>query len=300
MFRYALALMLLAGATISRAQKVDGRDYKLGVNIELVQLPVSVLDKKGMPIRGLGQEDFSVYENKVRQDISLFKQEDIPLSVGLVVDASSSMYKKRDRLNVAAMTFVQESNPQDETSVFSFADVVNLDQEFTANPDDLRYALNRIQSIGKTALYDAIYLAAQHLKDEAVHDKRVLLVMTDGDGDNQSKLKQILALLRESHIIVYTVGLLSVEDEGGGGFALKQIAEAGGGAAFFPRNARDVEEVCRRIARDLRNQYTIGYRPSNETNGWFLAQNSGSGQPVENDSEIYSPHQKRLLRSKGT
>src|SRR5215467_9687672 len=265
MFRYALAL-LLAGATISRAQKVDDRDYKLGVNVELVQLPVSVLDKKGMPIRGLSQEDFSVYENKIRQDISLFKQEDIPLSVGLVVDASSSMYKKRDRLNLAAMTFVQESNPQDETSVISFADGVNLEQEFTANPDDLRYALNRIQSIGKTALYDAIYLAAQHLKDEAFHDKRVLLVMTDGD-DNQSKLKlkQILALLRESQIIVYTVGLLSVEDEGGGGFALKQIAEAGGGAAFFPRNARDVEEVCRRIARDLRNQYTIGYRPSNET-----------------------------------
>jgi len=265
MFRYALAL-LLAGATISRAQKVDDRDYKLGVNVELVQLPVSVLDKKGMPIRGLSQEDFSVYENKIRQDISLFKQEDIPLSVGLVVDASSSMYKKRDRLNLAAMTFVQESNPQDETSVISFADGVNLEQEFTANPDDLRYALNRIQSIGQTALYDAIYLAAQHLKDEAFHDKRVLLVMTDGD-DNQSKLKlkQILALLRESQIIVYTVGLLSVEDEGGGGFALKQIAEAGGGAAFFPRNARDVEEVCRRIARDLRNQYTIGYRPSNET-----------------------------------
>ena len=265
--RYALALILLARPTISRIQKVDDRDYKLGVNVELVQLPVSVLDKKGMPIRGLSQEDFSVYENKIRQDISLFKQEDIPLSVGLVVDASSSMYKKRDRLNLAAMTFVQESNPQDETSVISFADGVNLEQEFTANPDDLRYALNRIQSIGKTALYDAIYLAAQHLKDEAVHDKRVLLVMTDGDGDNQSKLKlkQILALLRESHIIVYTVGLLSVEDEGGGGFALKQIAEAGGGAAFFPRNARDVEEVCRRIARDLRNQYTIGYRPSNET-----------------------------------
>src|SRR5215469_4109156 len=127
--RYALALILLAGATISRTQKVDDRDYKLGVNVELVQLPVSVLDKKGMPIRGLSQEVFSVYENKIRQDISLFKQEDIPLSVGLVVDASSSMYKKRDRLNLAAMTFVQESNPQDETSVFSFADVVNLDQE---------------------------------------------------------------------------------------------------------------------------------------------------------------------------
>ena len=127
MFRYALALMLLAGATVSSAQKVNDQDYKLGVNVELVQLPVSVLDKKGMPIRGLSQEAFSVYEDKIRQDISLFKQEDIPLSVGLVMDGSSSMYDKRDRLNVAAMTFVQESNPQDETSIVSFADVVTLE-----------------------------------------------------------------------------------------------------------------------------------------------------------------------------
>jgi VWFA-related protein len=127
MFRYALALILLAGATISRAQKVNDQDYKLGVSVELVQLPVSVFDKKGMPIRGLSQELFSVYEDKIRQDISLFKQEDIPLSVGLVVDGSSSMYDKRDRLNVAAMTFVQESNPQDETSIVSFADVVTLE-----------------------------------------------------------------------------------------------------------------------------------------------------------------------------
>jgi VWFA-related protein len=114
--------------------------------------------------------------------------------------------------------------------------------------------------------FDAIYLAAQHLKDEAFHDKRVLLVMTDGE-DNHSKLtlKQILAILQESKIIVYIVGLRSIGDEGGGVYALRQIAEAGGGAAFFPRNVRDVEEVCRRIARDLRNQYTIGYRPSNET-----------------------------------
>jgi VWFA-related protein len=268
MFRYALALILIAGATISSAQKVNDQDYKLGVNVELVQLPVSVLDKKGTPIRGLSQEVFSVYEDKIRQDISLFKQEDIPLSVGLVMDGSSSMYDKRDRLNVAAMTFVQESNPQDETSVISFADIVTLEQEFTANSDDLRYALNRIPSIGDTALYDGIYLAAQHLKDEAFHDKRVLLVMSDGeDNHSKLKLKQVLALLKESKIIVYTVGLLPASDVmfgDEGRKALKQIAEAGGGASFFPRNVRDVEEVCRRIARDLRNQYTIGYRPSNE------------------------------------
>ena len=126
MFRHALALMLLAAATISPAQDVNDQDYKLGVTVELVQLPVSVLDKKGLPVRGLQPEHFAVYEDKVLQNISLFKQEDIPLSVGLVIDGSSSMYDKRDRLNVAAMTFVHESNPEDETAVLSFGDVVNL------------------------------------------------------------------------------------------------------------------------------------------------------------------------------
>jgi VWFA-related protein len=269
MFRHALALMILAAATISPAQNRDDQDYKLGVNVELVQLPISVLDKKGFPVKGLQPEHFAVYEDKVLQNISLFKQEDIPLSVGLVIDASSSMYDKRDRLSVAAMTFVRESNPEDETAILSFGDIVNLEQEFTTNTNKLNRALNGIPSNGNTALYDAVVLAAQHVKEEGFHEKKVLLVVSDGeDNHSKYKLKQVLTAIQESKIIVYTVGLLSQDTEGvfgdEGKKALKQLAEAGGGASFFPKDPGDVQEVCRRIARDLRNQYTIGYRPSNE------------------------------------
>ena len=103
------------------------------MNVELVQLPVSLLDEHGLPVRGLQQEHFAIYEDKVLQDISLFKQEDIPLSVGLVIDASGSMSDKHDRVSTAAMTFVRASNPEDETSIVSFGDDVNLEQDFTSN-----------------------------------------------------------------------------------------------------------------------------------------------------------------------
>jgi len=257
---------LIAAATASPAQNSDDRSYKLGVNVELVQLPVSVLDNKGFPVRGLTQEDFAVYEDKVLQSISLFKQEDIPLSIGLVIDASSSMSDKRKRLNTAAMTFVRESNSEDETSIVSFGDEVNLEQDFTSDTHQLSRTLNRIASDGGTALYDAVFLAAKHLKERGTHEKKVLLVVSDGE-DNHSKYKldQVLAVMRESKILLYTVGLLSDSMYGEDGKRpLKQLAEVTGGASFFPKNVSDVEEVCKRIARDLRNQYTIGYKPSNE------------------------------------
>jgi Ca-activated chloride channel homolog len=270
-FQWSLVLLiLLAAATLSPGQNLDDNGYKLGVNVELVQLPVSVLDKHGLPIRGLQLEHFAVYEDKVLQDISLFKQEDIPLSVGLVIDASGSMTDKHDRVSTAAMTFVRESNPEDETSIVSFGDDVNLEQDFTSNTRKLNSALDGISSNGDTALYDAVLLAARHLKEEGFHDKKVLLVVSDGeDNHSKYKLKEVLAALRESKIILYTIGLLSSDftymyGGGGGKKPLKQLAEVTGGASYFPKNVSDVEEVCKRIARDLRNQYTIGYKPSNE------------------------------------
>src|SRR5215467_6244169 len=179
MFRHALALMLLAAATISPAQNPDDHDYKLGVNVELVQLPVSVLDKKGFPIRGLRPEHFAVYEDKVLQDISLFKQEDIPLSVGLVVDTSSSMFDKLKRVHSAAMAFVRESNPQDETAIVTFGSAVMLNQRFTANTDELSATLAGIIPMGYTALYDAVFLAAKYLREQGSQDKKVLLIISD-------------------------------------------------------------------------------------------------------------------------
>src|SRR5215475_9475799 len=171
MFRCTLPWVLLAVATLSHAQSLDDRDYKLGVNVELVQLPVSVVDKKGLPVRGLQREHFAVYEDKVLQNISLFKQEDIPLSVALVIDASGSMADKRDRLTTAVMTFVRESNPADETSIVSFGDEVNLEQDFTSDTRILNEALSGISSTGSTSLYDAVFLAATHVKEGGFHEK---------------------------------------------------------------------------------------------------------------------------------
>jgi Ca-activated chloride channel family protein len=273
MLRCSIALMLLAAATQSSAQSFDDHDYRLSVNVELVQLPVSVLDKKGFPVRGLQREHFVVYEDRVLQEISFVKQEDVPLSVGLVVDTSTSMSDKLDRLNTAAMTFVRESNPGDETSIVSFADSVNLDQDFTTNTRELRRALQGIVPNGSTSLYDAVFLAAKHLTKEGFREKKVLLIISDGeDNHSKYKLEEVLETIRESKIILYSIGLLGADAgfmmnngfAGSGRRALKQLAEVTGGAAFFPRSAREVEKVCETIARDLRNQYIIGYRPSNE------------------------------------
>jgi VWFA-related protein len=273
MLRYFVALILLAAATLATAQNPGNRDYQLTVDVELVQLPVSVLDKKGVPVLGLQQEHFSVFEDKVQQNITLFKQEDIPLSIGLVVDASSSMATKRDRLHTAAMTFVRESNPEDETAIVSFGDEVNLELDFTKNQRQLSRTLAGIYPNGSTALYDGVVLGAKHLKQEGSEEKRVLLVISDGE-DNRSKYKlnEALEAVRESKIIVYSIGLLSTDVpysyygmySDRAKKALKQFAEVSGGAAYFPKKVSDVEEICRRIARELRNQYTVGYKPSNE------------------------------------
>jgi VWFA-related protein len=263
--------MLLAAVTLSSAQSVEDRDYRLKIDVELVQLPVSVLDKQGLPVRGLQQQHFTVYEDKVLQDISLFKQEDIPLSIGLVIDGSGSMQDKRDRLNTAAMTFVRESNPEDETAIVSFGDEVFLEQEFTRDTRRLSDALSNIAPDGATALYDAVFLAAKHLQQKGSHEKKVLLVISDG-ADNQSKysLKQVLKAVGESKVSLYSIGLLTSGYANYGRYGetgkgvLKQLADVSGGASFFPEHINEVEEICKRIAHDLRNQYTIGYRPSNE------------------------------------
>jgi Ca-activated chloride channel family protein len=267
MLRCLLAFVLLAVSTLSLAQNLNDRDYNLTVDVELVQLPVSVLDKDGLPVRGLQQDNFTIYEDKVQQDITLFKHEDIPLSIALVIDASGSMSDKLERLHASAMTFVRESNPDDETAIESFADDVTLEQDFTRNQHNLSRALAEITPNGNTSLYDAVFLAAKHLNEQGFHDKKVLLVVSDGE-DNKSryKLKEVLSAIRESKIILYAVGLLTPEPlftPNDGKKALKKLAEATGGASFFPKNLNEVEEICKKIARDLREQYTVGYKPSN-------------------------------------
>lgn len=254
--------------------KPQDKDYVLSVETTLVDLPVSVLDKDGRPVNGLTKENFAVFEDKIQQEIKLFKHEDIPLSVGLVIDNSGSMRNKRERVNSAALTFVRDSNPEDETFIVNFDDSAYLEQDFTGSIGDLIDALDNLDTRGETALYDAVYLSAGKVK-EGKKDKKAILLISDGE-DNTSKygLNKVIETLRESKVTLYAIGLLEENDQRGGLFrkppskkareVLEKFAEITGGQAFFPKSLDEVEEICKTIAHDLRNHYTIGYSPTNK------------------------------------
>jgi VWFA-related protein len=275
-FIIALCFSALAVAAQDRSQPQKGqndKDYALKVETVEVNLPVSVLDKDGRPVDGLKQEHFQVFEDKVQQTIKTFRHEDIPLSLGLVIDNSGSMRNKRERVNSAALAFVRESNPDDETFIVNFDDSAYLEQDFTGSIGDLVDALDNIDARGETALYDAIYLSADHVK-AGKKDKKAILLITDGE-DNVSKytLNKVMETLRQSKVTLYAIGLLEEDDQRGGLFKkppskkakddLLKFAEITGGQAFFPKNLDEVEDITKRIAHDIRNHYTITYTPTN-------------------------------------
>jgi VWFA-related protein len=273
----AFATAVLWAPSAASQQKPD--DFRIKVNVELVQLPISVVDKDGLGVTGLKEEHFEIYEDKVRQQITLFKHEDIPLSLGLVMDNSGSMRNKRDRMHSAALTFVRESNPDDETFVVAFDDQAWIEQDFTGSMGDLVEALEDLDPRLETALYDAIWASLDHVAKEGRMEKKVLLVVSDGeDSASKKTYNELLKYVRQARdVTIYAVGLLELDDQRSGGLfgrnrpskrakdALTEIARITGGQAYFPKSLDEVEDICRRIARDLRNQYTLGYSPSNDT-----------------------------------
>ena len=183
------------------------------------------------------------------------------------------MRNKRERVNSAALAFVRESNPDDETFIVNFDDSAYLEQDFTGSIGDLIDALDNIDARGETALYDAVYLSADHVK-AGKKDKKALLLITDGE-DNVSKygINKVYEALKQSKVTLYAVGLLEENDQRGGLFKkppskkakedLEKFAEITGGQAFFPKNLDEVEDLVKHIAHDLRNHYTVSYTPTN-------------------------------------
>jgi Ca-activated chloride channel homolog len=241
---------------------------KIQVDVNLVVLHTTVLDDRGKFVEGLGQDSFRVYEDKAEQKLSVFKREDIPVSMGLVIDNSGSMRDKRPRVNEAALTLVQNSNPQDEAFVVNFNDdfYLDLDKDFSSSIPELKEALERIDARGSTALYDAIIGSLDHLKKGA-KEKKVLLIVTDGeDNTSRSSLEKTIREVQKTDTVIYTIGLLSQESKRSAKNAkraLTEIASASGGVAYFPENIEDVHAICQQVAHDIRHQYTLGYYPSN-------------------------------------
>jgi Ca-activated chloride channel homolog len=244
----------------------------LKTNVDLVVLHVTVTDPAGQFVSGLQQGNFKVFEDKVEQKISFFSRDDIPVTMGLVIDNSGSMREKRQQVNAAAMTFVRTSNPQDEAFVVNFNDEYYLDTDgdFTSDQKDLNEALSRIDTRGSTALYDAVVGSLDHLK-KGHKDKRVLLLITDGDDDaSRLSFEDTIKAAETSNAAIYTVGVFSDDDRKNdkrmvrhSKKVLTELAEATGGQAYFPDNLSDVTPICERVASEIRNQYTLGYYPTN-------------------------------------
>ena len=235
-------------------------------------LHVTVADEKGQFVEDLKRDNFKVYEQKVEQKISFFSRDDVPVTMGLVIDNSGSMREKRSQVNAAAMTFVRTSNPQDEAFVVNFNDEYYLDTDgdFTNDQKNLDQALSRIDTRGSTALYDAVIGSLAHLK-KGHKDKRVLLLVTDGDDDaSQKSFEDAIKAAEQSNATIYTIGVFSEDDlktdkkmVRHSKKILAELAEATGGQAYFPDNLDQVTPVCEQVAREIRNQYTIGYYPTN-------------------------------------
>ena len=251
----------------SPPQNFPGDDYTISVNVDLVVLRATAQDHKKNLVSGLGKDNFQVYENEVLQQVKYFSHEDIPVTVGLVIDNSSSMRPKRNHVTAAALAFAHSSNPLDQIFVIKFNEKVSFglpdDVPFTDNTAQLETALSQIAADGQTALYDAIAVALEHLK-KGNRDKKVLIVVSDG-GDNASKynLTKIVLMAEKSNAILYTIGIYDDQDPDQNPHALKQLAKNTGGEAFFPQSLKDIVPICEGIAHDIRNQYTLAYVPTN-------------------------------------
>jgi VWFA-related protein len=233
------------------------------VNVDLVELHVAVLDGTGRPIGGLEREHFRVKENNINQPITVFKHEDLPVSLGIVVDNSRSIEPRKTRLDAAALSFVDKSNLDDETFIVHFDSDVRLSRSFTNDRFSLRQDLAAAQPYGETALFDAIMLGLDTMK-EARYSKKAMLVITDGiDNRSNSTLEQVVARASREDVMIFTVGLLSKSGGLKAEDALISIAHATGGRPYFPQTPEDARIMIDLIAKDLREQYTIAYLPTN-------------------------------------
>jgi VWFA-related protein len=289
------------------AIRKEGEGYVLHTDVEEVALNCSVLDGNRL-VPDLKKENFQVLEDGVKQTLISFQHTDLPVSIALVVDNSGSMSRKRPSVNKSALDLIAASNPEDEAFVVNFSDEAFIDQDFTSDVSKLREGLSHIESRGATALYDAVVASADKLVADAKRPKQVLILITDGE-DNASTgydLEQTIRRVRQlSGPVIYTIGLLFGDDESNdrehrsevknARKALESLSAETGGMAFFPKNLEQIDQIAAEVARDIRNQYTIGYHSTKPTSdpGFrqveVIAQGKGMGKLTVRTRTGYFP-----------
>jgi VWFA-related protein len=285
----------------------SGDRYVFRSQVNEVTLSATVLDARRHLVTNLNTTNFAVYEDNQPQQITSFRREDIPVSIGIVVDNSGSMRTKRAAVTKAVLNLIQASNPQDEVFVVNFNDDPYLDQDFTNKVDPLREALDRVDSRGGTALYDAVIASADHLAKGAKKEKKVLLVVTDGvDNESRESLESAIRKVQDDNgPTIYTIGILG--DEPGikrAKRALQSLSDQTGGVAFFPKDLVEVDEISQEVARDIRNQYSITYKPTNpRSNGGYRKVKVEARAPGYKDLQVrtrdgYFADEKRTASTK--
>ena len=262
------ALLLVGYAGNQDLPASEGRDsesLRISVDVALVVLHATVTERGGGFVQNLVEQDFQIYEDGVPQRIRLFKNEDIPVTVGLVIDHSTTMRPKLAEVSTAARTFVSASNPDDEMFVVNFNEKVTLGLpgaiRFTNDTAELGDAIMAARTGGMTALYDAISRAVEELRAGRRERKALIVVSDGGDNASASSLDHVMKLAAQSSAVIYTVGLFDEGDPDQNPGVLKRLAQATGGQAYLPGSASEVAAISERIARDIRHQYTIGYVP---------------------------------------
>ena len=239
-------------------------DFTLAVDVDLVELQITVLDENDRHVRGLTREDFQITEDQIEQDVSLFRNDDKPVSLGVIIDNSRSMERKKERVDTAALSFVQHSNPQDETFLIHFDDQVRLAQDFTGDITAIEATLASISPYGQTALFDAIMLGIETIEEGQYDQKAILLVSDGSDNASSHVFEEVLEAARQAGVAIYSIGILSDSEVGRKARqGLEELSEITGGRSFFPTRAEEIPALTESVAHELRELYTVGYSPTN-------------------------------------
>ncbi len=248
----------------SRPDEKPQQDNKLKLQSNLVSIIITVTDPYGRFVTGLEKENFEIYDNKVKQEIALFSDEDAPITLGIIYDISGSMNDLTSRSFSALRKFFHTSHEDDEYFVVAFNDKAKLVQDFTVLPQEILSRTIFVKAKGSTALYDAVYLATEKAK-QGRHPKKALLILSDGlENHSRYSLKELRNMLKEADVQIYCVGFSSLSE---GAYTLKYLAELTGGRTFFPVDDNEVGDLYTRMAIMLRRQYAIGFYPTDTSSG---------------------------------
>jgi Ca-activated chloride channel homolog len=261
-------------------QSQDRSSDTIKIETQLVQLDVTVIDQNNNPVFGLSKEDFTVYEDKVKQTINSLSREEVPLSFGIVIDTSGTMRPILQTVSDAGRDLIKQMRPDDEAFLAQFKIESELVQDFTHDKRELEESMEQLYTMGGTALLDAIIATSDYANEKGEHRRKAIVVISDGiEKNSASKIKEVIDAIKENEVQLYMIGFIE-EDETRSFFGksarkkaqelLFNLAEDSGGRAFFPKDVAEIPAIAQQIAKDMRTQYVISYYPSNfERDGSF-------------------------------